>query len=81
MNTMIKLEQIKRTDNIVYATVTTVEAHPQTFEIGVDLSEKRLIKNTLNKIDTNVGMAMAKLIKLSNEYGDKLPKKEVSAWY
>lgn len=81
MNIMIKLEQIKRTNNIIYATVITVEVHPQTFEIGVDLSEKKLIKNTLNKIDTNVGMAMAKLIKLSNEYGDKLPKKEVSAWY
>ena len=62
---MIKLENIQRRGSIIYATVRTVEMQPQIFEIAVDVLKKEVIKNTHNKIDSNVSMAMAKLITLS----------------
>lgn len=54
---------------------------PQIFEIAVDVLKKEVIKNTHNKINSNVSMAMAKLITLSEECGSKLPKIEESVWY
>lgn len=78
---MIRLKDIKMNGNIISATVTTVEAHPITFEIAVDIVEKKLIKNTSGEIDMNVGMAMAQLIRLTEEYGNKIPEKSESVWY
>lgn len=78
---MIRLENIQKIGNIISTKVITVENHPQTFEIEVDVNEKRLVKNTLNKVDFNVGMAMGKLVKLYQEYGDNIPDIEESIWY
>jgi len=81
MNIMINLKNISKIGNILSATVITVEAHPKTFEIAVDIVEKKLVKNTYGKIDMNVGMAMSKLIKLSEECCGSMPKESQSVWY
>jgi hypothetical protein len=78
---MIKLKNITKIGNIVYADVYSVEAHPIHFEIAVDIYDKKLVKNTHEKMDSLSGMALAKLIKLSEEYGDKIPKQAESVWY
>ena len=82
INIMIRLTEIKRRCNIVSAVVTTVEANSISFEIVVDIKNKKLVKNTHEKIDTLVGKAMGRLIQLDKKYGGKkLPKETVCVWY
>lgn len=79
---MLRLTNIVRNGNIVSAIVTTVEANAISFEIVVDIKNKKLVKNTHEKIDTLVGKAMGRLIQLTKEYeGKKLPKETVCVWY
>lgn len=81
MNIMLRLENIQRKGSIISARVITVENNPQTFLIQVDVKERKLVSHTHDKVDSYVGMAMAKLIRVSEEYGNRLPKKEEAVWY
>jgi hypothetical protein len=78
---MIELNNIRQEGNIIYADVNTVETHPIFFKIGVDIKEEKIIENTKGTVDSYVAMALAKIINLSHEYKDKLPKKAESVWY
>lgn len=78
---MLRLYNIQRKGSIISAKVVTVENNPQTFLIEVDVKEKKLVSHTHGMMDSYVGMAMAKLIEMSEEYGNDLPKTGVSAWY
>ena len=78
---MIRLENIERIGNIIKAHVQICQTHPEYFDIVVDLKEEQIVKCT-REIDMFVAQALAKLVNLADEYGDKpLPKTEVSAWY
>lgn len=78
---MITLKNIKIINNIISANVETVEAHPEQFQIEIDLVEKKIVKNTRGKIDQVVTMAMAKLIKLADEMNGNVPTEAESVWY
>ena len=78
---MITLKNIKIINNIISASVETVEAHPEYFDISIDLGEKKIVRNTRGKIDQVVTMAMAKLIKLADETNGNVPTEAESVWY
>ena len=78
---MIKLEKIVKKGDIVSATVITVESNPETFNIVINVKTKEIVKNDRNYMDMYERMAFSKLLSLVDEYGDKLPKKAISAWF
>ena len=78
---MINLSNIKKENNLISADVETVETHPSYFNIVVDLEEEKVVKNTNTAFNTDVIMALGRFVKLSEEYGDNLPKTATSVWY
>jgi len=80
MNIMIKLININKQGNIIEADVQIVQTHPEEFKIRVDLREQKIISCS-RKNDMYVIQALAKLIKLSEESGNKIPKQAESVWY
>ena len=81
MSIMIRLENIERIGNIIKAHVQICQMEPEYFDIEVDLQEENIVSCT-REMDMFVAQALAKLVNLADEYGDKpLPKTEVSAWY
>ena len=80
MNTMIKLRNIKIDNNIIEADVDIVATDKQTFKIEVDVKKQVIVKCT-RKDDMFVFQALAKLVKLYEENGNKLPSKSESIWY
>lgn len=77
---MIKLKNINKHGNIIEADVQIVQTHPEEFKIKVDLREQKIVSCS-RKNDTFVIQALAKLIKLSEESGNKIPKQAESVWY
>ena len=78
---MIKLSEIKLENDIISCVVTTVEMTPRVFRVAYNLATEEVIENTSGKMCMNAGMAVWKLIKLHEEYGDNLPECAESAWY
>ena len=78
---MIRLTEIKLDNDIISCVVTTVEMHPHVFRVAYNLTTEEVVENTSGKMCMNVGMAVWKLIKLHEEYGDTLPERAESAWY
>ena len=77
----IRVKNIEVIGKIIRAHVQMWQTHPEYFDIVVDLKEEQIVKCT-REIDMFVAQALAKLVNLADEYGDKpLPKTEVSAWY
>ena len=77
---MLKLKNIKRQGNNISADVQIVNTHPEDFKIRVDLKEQRITECTREK-DMFVIQALAKLVKLSEECGSKIPAQAESVWY
>lgn len=78
---MIRLENIVRIGNIIKAHVQICQMEPEYFDIEVDLQEENLV-NCTRDMDMYVAQAIAKLVNLADEYGDKpIPKKATSVWY
>ena len=78
---MIRLSEITRDGDIVSALVTTVEVNPRVFRVSYNLKTNEIVENTYGKMCMSVGMAIGKLIKLSEENGHKLPEVAESVWY
>lgn len=78
---MIKLSEIKLENDIISCVVTTVERHSQVFRIAYNLATEEVVENTSGKMGMDTGMAIWKLIKLHEEFGDNLPEYAESAWY
>lgn len=78
---MIDLKNITKTGSVIRAIVIISKTHPEKFEIEVDLKEQRIIKCTREEMDSFVAQAVAKLVKLSEESGDNIPKESQSVWY
>lgn len=78
---MLDLKNIIKEGNIIKAHVIISQTHPEQFDIEVDVKEQKIVKCTREDIDTFVAHALAKIIKLSEESGDSLPKESQSIWY
>ena len=81
MNTMIDLKNITKNGNLISAVVIISQTHPEKFEITVDVYEQKIVSCSRKEIDSFVAKALAKLVKLSEEYGTNIPKESQSVWY
>ena len=78
---MIRLENIERIGNLIKAHVQICQMEPEYFDIEVDLQEENIVSCT-REMDMYVTQAIARLVKLADEYGDTpIPKKATSVWY
>lgn len=80
-NNMIDLKNITKEGNIIKAHVIISQTHPEQFDLEVDVREQKILKCTRKNIDTFVAQALAKLVKISEESGDNIPKEAQSVWY
>ena len=80
-NTMIDLKNITKEGNVIKALVIISQTHPEQFEIEVDIKEQKILRCTRNIIDSFVANAVAKLVRISEESGDSIPKESQSVWY
>lgn len=81
MSIMIELRNIIKHGSLISAAVTIVQTHPEKFTIEVDTAEQQIVSCSREKIDTYVAQAVAKLVSLAEEYGEKIPKESQSVWY
>lgn len=77
---MIRLENIEKKNDIISATVTTIENNPIQFEIAVNVKNRTIIKNSLGKMNMDVSMAIGKLVRLADE-SSTLPKVAETIYY
>lgn len=77
---MLKLRNIDCQGNDITAEVQIVKTHPEEFKIRVDLKEQRITDCTRER-DMYVMQALAKLVKLSEENGNKIPAQAETVWY
>jgi len=77
---MVTLKNIKRLDNIICADCYIENDETISFTIYVDAKLKKIIKFSLDEMNTYVYMASKRLYRLFEENED-IPKQLIYTWY
>lgn len=78
---MMHLTNIKRKDNIISADFKVLDGNGEQFHLDVDINTGEIVGNTRRAYDSYELKGRWKLIKICNEYGKRVPKEDVYAWY